>query len=363
MKELYLTPLVFACFQFINAFINVVFGQKIKGISNNTKVFISILIPARNEEQNIGNLLESLIKTTDSNTEIIVLNDHSTDKTAEIVKYFANKDLRVKLIDSQPLPNDWLGKNYACYQLSQVARGDYLLFIDADVKINGEVISDAIAYLKKNKLGLLSIFPKQIMVSWGEKFSVPIMNYILLTLLPLILVRISPFRAHAAANGQFMLFDAQCYKRLNPHEVFKQNPVEDIAIARFFKKNKIKVACITGEERVQCQMYNSYQEALNGFSKNIFVFFGNSPLLAFSFWTLAFLGVLPIVYFYNEWIPIYITLVITTVVLYARACRQNIWMSIFLLPINLFFMLHVMIVAMVAKKQKSFKWKGRNIYR
>ena len=278
---------LFVCIQLINVLLNLVFRQKIQHAERDKAERISILIPARNEEGNIAKLLTDLVKIDDEFIEILVYDDQSTDNTANVIKDFSKRDARIKFIKSEGIKDGWLGKNFACYQLAKKAAGSHYLFLDADVRIDGTIVTDAVAYLKKYDLGLLSIFPIQLQKTLGEKLTVPIMNYILLTLLPLIFVRISPFKSHAAANGQFMLFDAETYNKFQPHRMFKSSAVEDLSIARFLKKQKVEIACATGDTRVKCRMYQSYKEALYGFSKNIFMFFGNVPLLAFLFWILG----------------------------------------------------------------------------
>lgn len=248
----------FLCFQLFNVLINFLFRQAIAKTEIQNNDLISVLIPARNEENNIARLLDALQKLN-NNIEILVCNDHSTDKTEEIISRYQTTDQRIRLIESEVLPKGWLGKNHACYQLAKQASGKYLLFIDADVVISGNIIADAVSYAKKHKLGLLSVFPKQVLLTTGEKKAVPLMNYILLTLLPLIFVRMSPFKSHTAANGQFMLFESKTYFELEPHKQFKNSAVEDIAISKFYKKQKIKIACLIGEERIQCRMYDSYK--------------------------------------------------------------------------------------------------------
>jgi glycosyltransferase involved in cell wall biosynthesis len=347
--------------QLCNALINFIFRQKINrnGVENNE--LVSILIPARNEEANIGNLLEALRKMENKNFEIIVCNDHSTDNTEEIVKKMIELENRVQIIQSAPLPQGWLGKNHACYQLAQQAKGRYLLFVDADVILLENIVSDAVSYAKKYNLALISIFPKQLQLSVGEKLTVPLMNYILLTLLPLIFVRISPFKSHAAANGQFMLFSAPIYKQVQPHNRFKNSAVEDIAISRFYKSKKLKSACLIGEERVQCRMYSSYSDALNGFSKNIFMFFGNLPVLALLFWACATVGILPL-FIYNFYSALaYLGIAIFIQILYAATCKQRIFSTVLYFPVHLFFMFHVMLKSLISKKNKNYIWKGRNI--
>jgi len=352
---------LFLCMQFANALINLVCRQKLKFSGVEDGEIISILIPARNEEENIAFLLSDLQKIINRNIEILVFDDQSTDNTTKVVQDFSGRDARIILIKSEGLPKGWLGKNHACYQLAQKATGKKYLFIDADVRINGYIITDAVAHLRKYNLGLLSIFPTQMQKTLGEKLSVPIMNYILLTLLPLIFVRISPFKSHAAANGQFMLFDAATYDKIQPHMRFKNSAVEDIAIARFLKKQKIDIACLTGEDRVKCRMYKSYKEALNGFSKNVFMFFGNIPVLAFLFWLFASLGFIPVLSAMPEYVIFYIFGIILIQFFYSVTSKQNIFLSAILFPLHMIFLLQILVNGILVKTRKTYSWKERNI--
>jgi len=352
----------FLAYQLINVLANLIFRQKIVSSSDANGSLVSILIPARDEEGNIGHLLQSLQTNKNGIIEIVVLDDASSDGTALVVKRFAAVDPRIKLLQSTSLPEGWLGKNHACHLLAKQARGEYLLFVDADVRLSGQVVQDAVAYLKKHRLGLLSLFPVQVMRTWGERCVVPLMNYILLTLLPLVFIRVSPFRAHAAANGQFMLFSAEDYKDLQPHERFKTSIAEDITISRYFKKQGIRVASLTGDSRVECRMYASYSEAMNGFAKNIHMMFGNWPPVAFLFWFLATLGAVPVALAFIQQLPLYLFGMLITIVGYSLVSRQNILHNMALFPVHLVTMMVVMLKGLKTKRNKQYSWKGRNIY-
>lgn len=361
---LYLAYIIFTftLIQLIVALVNLLYiHQPTSGICNFNGL-VSVLIPARNEESNIANLLHDLQNQDYQNIEIIVFNDLSTDRTEDMISQIAKNDRRIRLVNSEGLPEGWLGKNYACHSLSKMAQGEYLLFLDADVRVRNGIIANSVALAEKYKTGLLSIFPKQKTVSLGEYLTVPSMNYILLTLLPLVLVLKSKFASMAAANGQFMLFERAKYFETLPHERFKNNKVEDIEIARYFKQNNIPVICTLGDETIECRMYNGFNEAVNGFSKNVVNFFGNSFFAAILFWAVTTFGFLVI---FSELSTalccIYLIIVLATRVLVLFISKQNIFLNLILLVPQQFTLGILIYKAVIYKFNKRLKWKGRNI--
>jgi Flp pilus assembly protein TadB len=200
------------------------------------------------------------------------------------------------------------------------------------------------------------------MKSSGEWITVPIMNYILLTLLPLILVRKTGFLSLAAANGQFMFFQADVYNRFQPHDKLKSSKVEDIQIAHYFKKSKIKVACVTSKDSIQCRMYNGFDEAVNGFSKNITMFFGNSFFAAILFWLVTSFGFIIVL----VKLPVMVLLIFLLILILTRAAvslasGQNILKNIILLVPQQLTMGVFIMKAFENKLRKRFEWKGRSI--
>jgi glycosyltransferase involved in cell wall biosynthesis len=352
----------FILLQFAVAIVNLIFSQRFPQSKSGFNNLVSVLIPARNEEKNIALLLNDLVLHDYKNIEILVFNDQSTDKTAEIVSDFTQKDARIKLINSKGLPEGWLGKNHACHSLSKLATGNYLLFLDSDVRIGNGIIRKTCTFSEKHNLGLLSIFPRQIMVSAGEKAAVPLMHFILLTLLPLILVRKTGFSSLAAANGQFMLFNSDIYRKTFPHEKMKNDKVEDIKIARYFKNEGIKIACITGKESVSCRMYSGFSESVHGFSKNVTQFFGNSFSLAILFWLVTTFGFFVFFWALPKTIFIsYFIIFILTRITVSIAAKQSVFMNlIFLIPQQLALGLFVLKAA-VNQYKNQYEWKGRKI--
>jgi glycosyltransferase involved in cell wall biosynthesis len=354
--------LVFTAVQFLVALVNLITETHLPYTFKKPEKKVSVLIPARNEEKNIGNVLNDLKKYADRNIEIIVFNDNSEDRTGAIVREFVKTDDRFRLINSDHLPEGWLGKNYACNRLAAEAAGDYLLFLDADVRIDKNLIGDATCYAENSNSELVSIFPMQKIVTPGEWATVPNMNYILVSLLPLILVRKTGFPSLAAANGQFMMFNSEIYRMLDPHKKMKSRKVEDILIARYMKKEGNTVACLLGDERIACRMYSGYAESVNGFSKNVAEFFGGSHLLSIIFWLVTTFGFLVVLF----WLPfsmflVYLLIYLATRVVISLSGRQDIMKNIlFILPLQISLGLFI-VKSLTNKYFRKYTWKGREI--
>ena len=198
------------------------------------KTTLSILIPARNEAGKIGRLLKNIVETHNVEThnyaslqilEILVYDDQSDDGTDHEVLAMQALDPRIRLIRGGNLPEGWLGKNHACHRLGEEASGDWLLFLDADVNVRPELFRDSVGFAVRKRLQLVSLFPVQKLESAGEWLTVPLMNHILVSLLPMRLVRTCRWTSFAGANGQFMLFEGGTYKRYRWHEQVKSDPV------------------------------------------------------------------------------------------------------------------------------------------
>ncbi len=326
---------------------------------------ISILIPARNEENNIGKCLDSIIEQDYNNFEVIVLDDESTDNTAEIVKSYKENNSNIKCINGKPLPLGWMGKNWACYQLSEAANGDFFLFIDADVKLKKESLTSSIKLIKEKNISMLSIFPSQIIVSWGEWLIVPLMNWLLLSFLPLNLVHASRNESFTAANGQFILIDRKVYNLIGKHKRVADRIVEDMELARAVKSAGFKIKTALGGELVYCRMYNSFSEAFNGFSKNFYAGFNSLPILfILMIITFLLLFTLPYILFFGlpgyqlQYLLIIIIISFGRVLISLKS-HQNYKRNIILHPVQMVMMFVVGFKSLIINKQGRLIWKGR----
>lgn len=351
----------FTAIQFVVALANLLFLQRLPAASG-CDALVSILVPARNEENNVPQLIEEVLSQSHQNFELIIFNDQSTDDTAKIVESYCSQDSRIQLINSEELPSGWTGKNFACHTLANNAKGEYLLFLDADVQISGDIIGRTLSAMQKHKLALLSIFPVQKMVSTGERLVVPNMNYILLSLLPLILVRKSKFSSLSAANGQFMLFDAGKYKQYQLHKKVSMQRVEDIQIARMLKYGQEKIACLSSTNQVQCRMYNGYREAINGLSRSVIMFFGNSFVAALLFWLITTLGIASIILnMHAIGVVIYVCFLVSIRLMTSIVSKQNLLLNLLLGYPQKLVLGVIILKAIRAKIKKEFEWKGRKV--
>ncbi len=326
-----------------------------------SKEMVSVLVPARNEENNILKCLNGILNQDYKNIEIIVLDDHSTDKTYDLVKSIESE--KIKLIKGKELPKNWLGKNWACHQLAQNANGGYLLFIDADVEVKPQVISSAVFEIQQSNASLISIFPTQKIKSFGEHLIVPLMNWLLLTFLPLKFVYKLNNNAFVAANGQFMFWKSDDYFKVGDHEIVKNKVVEDMELARLIKKSNLKVKTLLGGDLVYCKMYNSFKDAYTGFQKNFYAGFTVSPvffLLIISF--LFFVFTSPIFIVQENLISaVPLLMVIISRASVSIKSRQNWLLHLLIHPIQMLLMLWIGIVSAVKFKTNSIVWKDRKI--
>ncbi len=234
---------------------------------------VSILIPARNEEFTIKRCIKSLLKQDYPNIEILVLDDSSSDRTSLIVKELGEKDKRIKLFTGKPLKDGWLGKSYACWQLSKYAKGEYLVFTDADTLHFENSISSLIGGLISNRLDGLSAVPRQIMVTLHERMVYVWVHFGILSLLPLILVKKSKNPLFSTANGQCILFKNEVYKKIGGHKAIRAEILEDIHISKQAKRFGYKFMIFDGSKSINCKMYRNFSQLISGFSKFMFAAF------------------------------------------------------------------------------------------
>jgi len=244
---------------------------------------VSVLVPARNEEANIGACVTSLLAQDYPDLEVVVLNDHSTDRTGEILAEMTRGE-RLRVVAGRDLPEGWLGKHWACHQLAEAASGELLLFTDADTRHGPASVRHGVAALHAEGADLLTAVPFEETVTAAEQLIVPVIPWSILTFLPLEVAYRTRSPAFSATIGQYMLFRANAYRAIGGHAAIATDPVDDISLGRRIKGGgfRWRLADATGD--VRCRMYQNAEQVFEGFSKNLFSAFGNRALPFVGVW-------------------------------------------------------------------------------
>lgn len=245
---------------------------------------LSVLVPARHEEANIGPCVRSLLAQDYPDFEVLVLCGDPSDGTAQAVAALAAEDDRLKVLMGKPLPPDWLDKHWACHQLAQAASGELLLFTDADTRHHPQALRDATSALIDEEADLLTAFPREEVRSWAEKLIVPILLWSVFSFLPLGLAYRLRRPGLSATIGQLMLFRRWAYERIGGHEAVRQDVVDDLALGRRIKAQGLRWQLVDGSKRIRCRMYQDFRGVYEGFSKNFFAVFEYRVLLFLFVW-------------------------------------------------------------------------------
>lgn len=257
--------------------------------------WISVLIPARNEERAIAACVRSVLASRDVELEVIVLDDHSEDRTAEVVHEIATKDRRVRLETAPPLPENWCGKQHACFVLSTLARFPVLTFLDADVRLAPGALARMAAFHRESKAGLVSGFPRQETGTLLEHLVIPLINWVLLGFLPLIGMRRTRMVGFGAGCGQWFMTTREAYEAVGGHAAVKGSLHDGITLPRAYRRAGFHTDVCDATELAACRMYRSARGVWLGLAKNARE--GMAATGQILFWTVVLLAgqVLPFV--------------------------------------------------------------------
>lgn len=229
---------------------------------------ISVLIPARNEERNIGAALDAALASGGAELEIVVLDDGSTDATRAIVEKIAATDARVRLAEAPPLPPGWCGKVHACHQLSLQARGDTLVFVDADVRLRPGSVARFTALMESSGADFLSGVPRQILGTWMERLLIPLIHFALLGFLPFRRMRATTDPACAAGIGQLVIVRRAAYDRAGGHAAIWNRIHDGLGLSRRFRECGLRTDLFDATDTATCRMYDRAVDVWGGFAKN-----------------------------------------------------------------------------------------------
>ncbi|MFZ0391894.1 MAG: glycosyltransferase family 2 protein [Calditrichia bacterium] len=349
------------------ALVNSIWGPRLsRNYPLQKQVAVSLLVPARNEARNIKKCLRSLQRQYYSNLEILVLDDQSNDATATIVRQLLQDDPCIRLIEGKPLPEGWTGKNWACHQLSQTAKGDIFIFTDADNFYHPEAVSHTVGWMQHFRLALLSAFPQQITGTIWERLVIPIIDIVLFGGLPLWLTYYFRSPELSAANGQWIAFQKSAYSLCGGHSAVRNEIVEDVSLARLAKKEGLPVLTLSGTGMVFGRMYRSAREVWEGFSKNLFGLTGYRDSLLFFITAVSLLifvlpyVLIPFAAFRSAALTaVLLNMALRGILIPARG--HPVLTSLFLHPFGILATLTIALNSYIRVKKGAVTWKMRSI--
>lgn len=331
---------------------------------------VSVIVPARDEESSIEAALTALMKSEQATLEVIVVDDHSTDRTAEIVQRLAVKDARIRYHAAPVLPEGWNGKQHACWVGANAARYDKLLFLDADVRMKSDGVARCLAQMEQSQMPLVSGFPFQETGTILEKLLIPMMHVLLLGYLPIQRMRQTSDPSFAAGCGQLFLADRSEYFLMEGHRSIHASRHDGIQLPKRYRRRGYFTDIFDASDIATCRMYHNAWQVWRGLSKNAHEGIANSKLIGIFTLLLGSAFVLPLPFaIVCEWVGCG---VITNVIawtavtmgflsraLLAQRFRQS-WLGVFLHPVAVFLFLVIQWISLIRHSLgRTVRWRGR----
>jgi glycosyltransferase involved in cell wall biosynthesis len=322
---------------------------------------VAILIPMRNEARNVAGVIASALgQERISNFEVKVIDDGSTDDTREQLS--AITDSRFSWERGGALPAGWLGKNYALHQLAQEASGNYLVFVDADVRLSSGSIADSINLMEHRNLDYICPYPRQIAKTPLEVLLQPLLQWSWFASLPLLFVERSLRASTVVANGQFFIVKESAYRAIGGHEAIKTEVLDDMELARALRRSGFRGTVVDGSRIAYCRMYESGSELISGYLKSQWRAFGNTFGAALGVVLLSVSSLFPVALalFGSKTGLISLILVLISRLLVAQRVRASLISSIFH-PVAISIWIYLIIRSILDKRTGKLNWRGRPI--
>ena len=325
---------------------------------------VTVALPVRDEAHRVGPALRALLAQRGvPDLELVVLDDGSTDGTADVVAAVAGGDPRLRLLRGTPPAAGRPGKPHACAQLAAAARGSVLVFVDADVVLAPHAVAAAVAVLRGAGLDLLSPWPRQLADGPAARLVQPLLQWSWMVSLPLRRAERSPRPALCAANGQFLVVDAAALARAGGFAGVAGAVLDDMAVARAVKRSGGRVGVADGTALAACRMYDGWDELSAGYRKSLWAAFGPAPASA------AVAGVLALAYV----VPPAAALAgsraglvgyaagVASRVLAARRVGSRSWPDALAHPVSVSVLLGLLGASWRGHRRGTLTWKGRRL--
>ena len=319
---------------------------------------IALHIPMRNESENVIELVEMLKTQSYPNAHhFYILDDNSTDDTYSLLSIAINGDERFSLIRGSEPPAGWIGKTWALEQLLTTSKEEIIISLDADVRITSEALSRAVSTLDTYKLDFLSIYPRQIVTSFGQRMVQPLLQWSWLSTLILRVTMRSTNPAFAVANGQFFIVRRNA---ISGYSEVAHQVLDDMELARVLLRNGHKGSVINGGEIAQCHMYSSFVELRAGYAKSLWKAFGSiaGTIVAITFIFASGIAPIILIAMVSAWGWFAFEFIVLSRIISAFVTRGKIIDSL-MHPISSIILIYLIIYSWSVRK--SVQWKGRTL--
>lgn len=325
---------------------------------------VSLLIPVRNEVSNIPRLCEQISKNRFNGIEAIFLDDQSTDGTLEVLEQEKQKGLAIQVIRGKDLPVGWVGKPWACHQLSQEASGDIFIFCDADVAMSPQAIQRTVSWMEDKNLDALTALPFQEMKTWLELAVIPfVMQLSIFGLVPLKLIPRVKSSSLVVANGQWFAITKKTYLAVGGHESVKNSLLEDMELGRKIVSLRFSLLPVLAIQDLKVRMYSDSRSLQEGFTKNLFLLCGGKVWSALGvgvFLSVSFLW--PLVGLFSGGrggaLSLGLLLFFRSVVAVSFSAS---WISVLLHPVGFLSGISLLVRSTQAHLQGLVLWRGRKV--
>ena len=321
----------------------------------------SVLIPARDEERNIAAAVEASLRS--GAAEVLVLDDGSTDRTAEIVR----QGNVARLISGQPLPTGWRGKNFANAQLADAATRPVLIFVDADVRLAPDAAARLAAFLQESGTEMASGVPRQITKTFSEKLLIPLIHFVLLGFLPIARMRTSRDPVYGAGVGQLIVADATAYRASGGHGAIRDRIHDGLALPKNFRAHGFATDLFDATEIATCRMYRTNREVWAGLAKNTIEGLG-APRLIVPMTIVLLLGqVAPFLLLFSSSRAVFLLALVAALAVWsqriaARARFRQPWLSVLLHPLGIVALIAIQWFGLARHLMgREPQWKGRSL--
>lgn len=260
----------------VRTIVNLLFVPRLRARMPRATPLVSVIIPARNEAASIERTVCAFLAQTYPSLEVIAIDDRSTDATGEILERLAAADPRLVVLHGEEPPPGWLGKPWALHRGSLVARGELLLFVDADVVYAPDAVAAAVAELEEHDVPMLALLPKIEMQGLWEHVAMPNLSIVAFMLLPLTLSNRTRWRLIAVGAGTGNLVRRAGYEAAGGHQALRDAVVDDVGLARLLRRSGRRTMAARADDFVSVRMYRGLREIVEGFTKNCFTTFGRS---------------------------------------------------------------------------------------